>query len=85
MIYTYRCNECGNEQDERRSMAERDDCPTCIHCVSTTRRIITAVSSIPPMGGHDNPGYVSPMSGDWIDSRRKRRNEMDKYDCQEKE
>jgi hypothetical protein len=56
----------------------------CNQCVSTTKRIMTPVMFTPVMGAHDNPGYVSPMSGNWIDSKRKRRNEMDKYDVTEK-
>ena len=84
MIYTYHCNSCDNRQDAHRSVAERDDAPKCEVCVSTTRRIITPVRFNAVMGAHDNPGYVSPMSGEWIDSKRKRRNEMDKYDVIEK-
>jgi putative FmdB family regulatory protein len=29
--YTYACESCGTEITERRSMAERDDLPTCQH------------------------------------------------------
>ena len=84
MIYTYQCNSCTHTQDAKRSMDDRNNAPACEECGLDMRKIITPVASERVIGACDNPGYVSPMSGEWISSKRQRRNEMDKYDVVER-
>ena len=84
MIYAYRCYTCQHTQDAERSMAEREIAPACDDCGGGMRQIITPIRANQVMGGADNPGYISPMSGEFIDSKRKRRYEMAKYDVVER-
>lgn len=40
--YTYVCEKCGNETEEYRSIAERNNMPDCAHCQSTMTRGVDA-------------------------------------------
>jgi hypothetical protein len=82
MIYSYKCPKCHEERDVFRSVAARVDAPEC--CGYPSRRVITPVRSNMVLGAHDNPGYISPMSGLWVDSQRKRRDEMVEFNVREK-
>ena len=84
MIYTYRCLTCDTQQDAKRSMDDRYNGPHCAECGGDTKKVMNAVASTQIMGACDNPGYISPLSGKWIDSKRERRNEIAKYDVIEK-
>lgn len=39
-LYTYACLSCGQETDDYRSVANRDDCPKC-ECGGETKKIIS--------------------------------------------
>jgi len=38
-IYTYRCEECGEKQPQKRSVAERDALAICFDCGGEAKRI----------------------------------------------
>jgi putative FmdB family regulatory protein len=38
--YEYRCDDCDTHEEHRRDIEERDECPTCQHCLRIMRRII---------------------------------------------
>jgi putative FmdB family regulatory protein len=84
MIYEYRCGDCDGVTTDTRPMVDRKAPCDCGYCGGIARYIVSATPHTMVMGGADNPGYVSPMSGKWIDSKRERRNEMQKYDVVEK-
>ncbi len=84
MIYEYRCNKCREITAHNRPMALRKDPAECGLCGGEAHHIVSPTRSNAVMGAADNPGYVSPMSGNWIDSQKARREEMQKYDVVER-
>lgn len=73
-IYQYRCDACGTEREEFRSVAERHDSPTC-----HGHRM--GIVICPPAVQADLPGYVSPASGKWIEGRAARREDLKVSGC----
>jgi putative FmdB family regulatory protein len=58
-IYEYACEKCGVSRDEMRTIAERDDAPTC-ECGLKMERVLCA----PAFGGDlDNTGWRQGVSG----------------------
>lgn len=74
MLYSYRCKDCDHITEARRSIARMYDCPECSECGGGTKKIIVPVAFKPVMGGADNPGYMCPVTDQWVDTERKRRN-----------
>lgn len=67
-LYTYQCGRCGRETDEFRTVAERHDAPKC----HGRMRLCIMPTQIQA----EIQGYVSPASGNWIDSRAARRADL---------
>lgn len=62
-------------------MANRNDDYPCEECGSATKLCITGGQQFERvMGAADYPGYVSPLSGKYIDSKKKRNEEMKAFD-----
>ena len=38
LVYTYKCEVCGNIEDVRRPIAERDDEKLCIYCLEDPQK-----------------------------------------------
>jgi putative FmdB family regulatory protein len=81
-LYTYKCS-CGEVIDAFRSIANRGDSPVC-KCGEKTRQIIVPTNIAPIIGGGNFPGYKCPVTDQWIDSRKKRREIMKRHDLVEK-
>jgi len=81
-LYVYQC-EKGHTTEAYRSIAEMDDCPAC-ECGLGTKKIITPVMfNAGFLGSTRCPGYVCPVTKEWVETKRKRRNIMDKHDLVE--
>jgi hypothetical protein len=60
-----------------------DDCPAC-ECGLPSQKIITPVMfNAGFLGSYRNPGYQCPVTNKWVDTKRERRNIMDKHDLVE--
>ncbi len=81
-IYTYKCEACKSTVDEFRHIADRND-PLQCECGDSMLLSIQPVRFNSPIGGYDNPGYVSPMSGEFISSKKARIDEMKRFDVVE--
>ena len=68
-IYAYKCDACGRNQDHFNSIANRDNAPEC--CGAAMSRKLTACMVQVP-GGID-VDYRCPVSGEVVQSMRKRR------------
>lgn len=72
-LYPLKCKSCEARIDVFRTIAERNDLPNCI-CGGDFERILVA----PAVRGEIEP-YESPITGEVIDSREKRREEMKRH------
>ena len=68
-LYAYKCAACGRDADEFNRIAERDNGPSC--CNAAMGRKLTACMVQVP-GGID-VDYRCPVSGEVVQSMRKRR------------
>ena len=68
-IYSYRCADCGREADSFAHIEDRDNGPSC--CNAAMGRKLTACMVQVP-GGID-VDYKCPVSGEVVQSMRKRR------------
>lgn len=75
-LYTYRCDQCGRDTDHFNKMAARDNGPDC--CGAQSRPIITPTMVQVPGGTDLN--YRCPMSGEIVQSMRRRQYLMQKHD-----
>lgn len=81
-LYTYRCT-CGKESREFNTIADRDLSP---NCHGPMKRVIEAPQvQAQILGGGTHPGYLCPVSGRYITSRRERRNVMKEHGLAEAE
>lgn len=77
--YSYRCS-CGALYSEFRSIANRHDGPVC-ECGENTRLVIEAPQiQAQILGGGTTPGYLCPVTGEYVTSRNRRRDIMKEYD-----
>lgn len=81
-IYTYKCDKCEHSKDMFRRIAERNN-PLVCDCSGNMLLSIQPVRFNSPIGGYDNPGYESPMSGKFITSKKQRTEEMKRFDVVE--
>jgi len=58
-----------------RTIANCMDTPVC--CAAPTEKVILTA----PFGQVDLPGYESPITGEWIEGRTARRNDLAKHGC----
>lgn len=84
-IYATRCQSCGADDSIYRSVAERDDLPTCdkvpphinrSKCGGKLERIITA-----PFVAADMTPYQSMITGEMITSRSQHRTHLRDHNC----
>ena len=75
-IYAYRCGTCGRDKDEFNRIADRDNGPEC--CGAPMAKRLTACMVQVP-GGID-VDYRCPVSGEVVQSMRKRQYIMEKND-----
>lgn len=68
-LYTYECKACGTREDAFRTIPLRDEYP--LHCSLPMARVIVA-----PFIAPDLPGYVSPVTGAWVEGRRARTEDL---------
>lgn len=84
MIYQYRCVDCDYITESSRPMAERNLPCECRECGGDTKLAISGGTGFyRVMGGADNPGYMCPVTDQWVDSARKRREIMKAHDLRE--
>ncbi len=53
-LYTYQCLSCEKEQDEFKTVEDRELCPSCKNCASPTKKLISRLGSVNfgwPKGG----------------------------------
>ena len=83
--YNYKCDVCGTYHEAIRPISKRDDGPWC--CDGMTRKVIKSAPMVEAtfLGSAANPGYVSPLTGNFIDSKRARNNEMREHNVVPKE
>lgn len=70
-IYTYRCNDCGHEFDQRQRMSD-DPLTVCPVCEGTIRRVVNSVGVVFKGSGFyvtDNRGKNSANNGVSSDSK----------------
>lgn len=72
-LYAYQCEHCGRREDAFRSVDDRDNGPDCHGRMA---KII-----LPSQVQADIPGYVSPVSGKWIEGRAARRDDLARSNC----
>jgi len=76
-IYTYRCEFCGYEVDEYRSIQTRDTAPTCdCRAWEPMKRVMVA-----PMVRGDYEGYDCPVTGKWIEGRKQHQENLKRHGC----
>lgn len=75
-IYTYTCGTCGRDRDEFNKVADRDNMPDCCGA-AMSRKLTACMVSVP--GGTDID-YKCPVTGEPVQSMRKRKEIMDRHD-----
>ena len=75
-IYAYHCGTCGRDRDEFNKVADRDNMPDCCGA-AMSRKLTACMVSIP--GGTDID-YKCPVTGEPVQSMRKRKEIMDRHD-----
>ena len=73
-LYAYKCAACGRDADEFNRIADRDNGPDCCGA-AMARRLTECMVSVP--GGID-VDYKCPLSGEVVQSMRKRQYIMEK-------
>lgn len=74
-LHDHRCGE-GHVFERFVPLAELELTQTC-ECGARAERIFLQ----PPMTAGDLPGYESPVTGEWIEGKAARRNDLAKNDC----
>lgn len=74
-VYEALCKSCGKVHNYYRRVADCMDTPEC--CGEKTQKVILSA----PAGFADLPGYESPITGEWIEGRAARRNDLAKHGC----
>lgn len=69
-IYESRCNVCNKVQDYYQSVMNCHETPMC--CGQSMAKVIMSA----PYAHGDIPPYQSPITGQWIDSRTSRREDL---------
>lgn len=81
-LYTYKCMECGKTQDAFNSISNRFNGPEC--CGKPTEHQIVPTQIAPIIGGGNLPGYKCPVTGEFVTSRKRRKEIMQKHNLVEK-
>jgi putative FmdB family regulatory protein len=81
-LYVYECPE-GHRKDAFRSISDRNNAPECDCGLSMQKVILPVMFNESFLGSSKNEGYKCPVTNEWVDSKRKRLNIMDKHDLVE--
>jgi len=82
-LYSYKCNTCESTQRQMNSIDNRKIGPEC--CGVNMSQVIEApMVNDNFLGSFKNEGYVSPLSGNYITSKKQRKSEMIEYNVVEK-
>jgi len=73
-IYNYKCGACNKIQETYKSIVDRHNSPTC--CGAQTSLCI-----LPAIVHPDLPGYQSPVTGEWIEGKKARLEDLKKHRC----
>jgi hypothetical protein len=68
-FYSYHCQRCDRMHEGYRHISQRNDSPEC--CGEKTLMVI-----VPPAVQPDLPGYLSPVTGKWIEGKSARREDL---------
>lgn len=72
--YTAKCDDCGTVRDYVSKVDQRDNTPACCG-QAMTRQLTAPMVQVP--GGSDFPNYTCPMTGEVVQSMRRRQYLMD--------
>ncbi|MGB1373826.1 MAG: FmdB family zinc ribbon protein [Aequoribacter sp.] len=76
-LYQYRCTSCADECSEFNTVADRHaNAPKCACGGPMVMRIMPVQVQAQILGGGTHPGYHCPVSGEYVTSRKQRRNIM---------
>lgn len=75
-LYDYRCPSCGKVEEHFASVEER--VVICTACGGSAIRQLSAPAFCPPMAP-----YKSPVTGQWIDGTKARREDLARNNCVE--
>ena len=81
-LYSYKCSKCGELTDAYNMISTRHQSPAC-ECGGDTALSIQPTQLAPVLGGGDFPGYMCPVTDEFITSRRKRKYVMDEHNLVE--
>ena len=82
-LYHYRCDKCSETTTAFRKVADLERGPIC--CERAMKNVIRAPMIQPVLGGGDFQGYDCPVSGQFVNSRKQRREIMSEHRLSEKE
>lgn len=74
--YDYKCATCGRGREVILRLSELDSLVKCLHCQSEMNRQVSA-----PRIVTDYPGYVSPVTGRWVEGRAAHREDLAVSGC----
>jgi len=75
-LYSYKCATCGSVHDQHNTVADRANGPQC--CGATADKLLTAAMVQVP--GGTSLSYQCPMTGEHVQSMRRRQYLMDQND-----
>lgn len=82
-LYTYQCAQCGRVEDAMRRMSDRANGPAC--CGETMpQKIVAPMVQAQILGGGSCPGYKCVVTGEYVTSRKRRREIMAQHNLIEK-
>lgn len=79
-IYEYKCTGCAKKFDAFLKLADYAQIQTCPDCCHWGDKVLSA----PAVFG-DLPGYESPATGQWVEGRKARNEDMKRSGCVEYE
>ena len=80
-LYHYRCDKCGEEFDEFKSLDQYQDPTQHSGCGGLGNRVIKVPLINPVLGGGDWQGYHDMAEDKWVTSRKERREIMARNNC----
>jgi hypothetical protein len=80
-LYTYKCPECEKVEDAYRSINDRNNGP---ECHGQMQKIIIPTAIQPVLGGGNMPGYQCSVTGEFVTSRKRRKEIMREHNLYEK-
>jgi len=83
--YSYKCDSCQSVLDDIVTIAHRNDPRKCPECGGEMKLKIVPVRINPILGAPGFPGYECPVSGEYVTSRKRRKEIMKEHNITEKE